>query len=197
MEDAESIIRGEHRNLATVLNCIASVVHDVEERGVAPDFALLRLAVDYVDTFLYTFHHPKETDHLFAALRRRAPSLAAELDELEAQHRQGRTMVDALGAALDAYELGGEDGHRGFKQAAEAFHRYEWSHMLKEEKSILPFARGCLTAADWDKIDAVFRDYQDPVFGARRKQEFDALYDRIVSLGPVCVTARGDPSAER
>jgi hemerythrin-like domain-containing protein len=197
MQEAENIIRSEHRCLATVLNCIDSLVRDVEEKGARPDFALLRLAVDYIGDFLYAFHHPKETDHLFPALRRRAPCIAGDLDELEAQHLRGRELIAELRAALDACERGEDGGFGRFKQAAAAYHAHERSHMQKEERSILPYAAGCLTEADWGRIDAVFLDYSDPVFGTRRKQEFQALFDKIVSLGPVRSQPRHGPEAPR
>lgn len=185
MQEAEGIIRDEHRCLATVLNCVECLVRDVEEKGAEPNFALLHLALDYIGSFLYAYHHPKETDHLFPAVRRRAPSLAGILDELEQQHHQGRALMEDLGAALEAYEQGEEGGFERFKQAVAVYHKFEWAHILKEEKAILPYASGCLTAADWGKIDAVFKDYLDPVFGTRRKEEFQALFDKIVSLGPI------------
>ena len=190
MQEAEGIIRDEHRCLATILNCLDSIIQDAEETGGRPDFQVLRLALDYIGSFLYTYHHPKETGHLFPALRRRAPSLGRTLDELETQHRHGKVLSDELWAALDAYERGEEGGLARFKQAADAYHRFEWAHMVREEKEILPYARGCLTARDWGKIDAVFQDYHDPVFGNRRKKEFQALFDKIVSLGPVCFKTR-------
>jgi branched-chain amino acid transport system ATP-binding protein len=185
VQEAEGIIRDEHRCLASVLNCLESLVVDVEEKGAEPDFAVFHLAIDYLQSFLYAFHHPKETDHLFPAVRRRAPSLAAVLDELEEQHRQGKTLMEDLRSALEAYERGEEGGFERFKQAVATYHKFEWAHMLKEEKAILPYACGCLTAADWGKIDAVFQDYLDPVFGTRRKEEFQVLFDKIVSLGPI------------
>ncbi len=196
MQEAEGIIRDEHRCLATILNCLESLVRDVEEKGSEPDFQLLRLALDYISSFLYTFHHPKETGHLFPAVRRRAPSLGGVLDELEAQHRQGNALSQELRAALEAYEQGEEDGLERFKKAVDAYHKFEWAHMLKEEKEILPYARGCLTAGDWGKIDAVFLDYQDPVFGNRRKEEFRALFDKIVSLGPIRLKPRQGGGAD-
>jgi len=185
MQEAEGIIRDEHRCLATILNCIENLVRDVEEKGAEPQFALLHDALDYICSFLYAFHHPKETDHLFPAVRRRAPSLAPVLDELEQQHHQGKALIEELRSALEAYEHGEEGGFERFKQAVDAYHKFEWAHMVKEEKAILPYARGCLTVADWGKIDAIFQDYLDPVFGTRRKEEFQALFDKIVSLGPI------------
>jgi branched-chain amino acid transport system ATP-binding protein len=195
VQEAESIIRDEHRCLATVLNCIESLVRDVEEKGAEPDFALLHHALDYIGSFLYAFHHPKETDHLFRAVRRRAPSLAGVLNELEAQHRQGKALIEDLRAALEAYERSEEGGFARFKRAVATYHAFEWAHMLKEEKAILPYARGCLTAGDWGRIDAVFQDYLDPVFGTRRKEEFQALFDKIVSLGPIGVKPHHDGGA--
>jgi hypothetical protein len=41
----------------------------------------------------------------------------------------------------------------------------------------------------------LFQDYLDPVFGTRRKEEFQALFDKIVSLGPIGVKPHHDGGA--
>lgn len=192
MSKTGCILREEHRSLATVVHCMESLLGDIETKRTAPDFELFHAALHYLTSFLYEFHHPKETGYLFPALRRRAPARAAILDELERQHVEGRELLTEMHAALDHYEQGGDQGFERFKAAVAGYHAFEWAHVRMEEKSVLPFADACLTDADWGKIDAMFLDYRDPVFGEKRSEEFRKLFEKIVDLGPFRSERRGD-----
>lgn len=184
MPRTTTILREEHRSLVTVVHCMQSLLEDIETEGAAPDFELFHAALNYLASFLYEFHHPKETSYLFPALRRRAPARAAILDELERQHLKGGKLIQAMKSALDHYELGGDGAFERFKAAVEAYRAFEWAHIRQEEKSVLPLAEACLTDADWGKIDSMFLDYQDPIFGEKRTEEFQTLFHKIVDLGP-------------
>ena len=184
MSRTTTILREEHRSLVTVVHCMESLLGDIETKGTAPDFELFHAALNYLTSFLYEFHHPKETDYLFPALRRRAPARAAILDDLERQHLTGEKLIQGMKSALDHYELGGDGAFERFKTAVEAYRTFEWAHIRLEEKSVIPLADACLTNADWGKIDTMFLDYQDPVFGEKRREEFQTLFHKIVDLGP-------------
>ncbi len=187
-----NILREEHRSLVTVVHCVQTVLGDMETRGSPPDFELFRTALLYLTSFLYEFHHPKETGYLFPALRRRAPARATILDELERQHDRGGDLIADMRAALDTCERGGEGGLERFKAAVDAYQAFEWAHIRLEEKSVLPLADACLTEADWARIDAMFLDYRDPVFGEKRKDEFAKLFQTIVDVGPFRFGRTGD-----
>lgn len=192
MSRTASIIREEHRSLAIVVHCMESLLDDIETKGTAPDFELLHTALHYLSSFTYEFHHPKETGYLFPALLRRAPARAAILDELERQHHEGKELIEEMHAALDHYQQSGDEGFERFKAAVDAYHAFEWAHIRLEEKSVLPFAEACLTDRDWGKIDSMFLDYRDPVFGEKRAEEFRKLFDKIVDLGPFRYGRTGD-----
>ena len=77
---ATTIIRDEHRALASVVKGLQFLVQEIQNRGQTPDFPLLQSIVSYIEQFPDKLHHPKEDQSLFPALRLRHPAAAAELD---------------------------------------------------------------------------------------------------------------------
>lgn len=184
MTRALNIIHDEHRRSFAVLHCLQSLLQDIRDGRARPDFELLDSIVEYLSSFLFRYHHPKEDDHLFRALRRRDPDSAALLDALEEEHLTGGRLLRELRGALQTYRREGEPALPGLLRAAEAYHHFEWQHMSREEREVLPRARERLTAEDWKAIDAAFTAHDDPLFGDVRRQEFQRLYTVIVSTAP-------------
>lgn len=52
--------------------------------------------VNYIDSYLDRYHHPKEDSHLFPAVRRCCPQTDSILRELEDEHRQGVALLHDL-----------------------------------------------------------------------------------------------------
>ena len=181
---ALSIIRDEHRSLVAVLQGLEFLVRDIRDRGVAPDFELFTLILDYIDLFPEKFHHPKENEYLFKTLRARTAEANAVLDELEAEHARGDQLIHELRQALARWRVAGAAGFDAFLTAVAAYLDLHWKHMRKEEDVVMPLAERALTAADWQAIDAAFRANDDPLFGARPKQEFRKLFQLIVNRAP-------------
>lgn len=184
MSRAALVIRTEHRNLASVLNCLRNVVRDIDEHGGKPDFELFETIYRYIGGFLNKFHHPKENDYLFKALRARSPEMVAVLDELEAQHKRHGPLLKELREKTEDYRLGGEAAFAEFKKTVEAYLQAEWDHMRMEEDEVIPRAEAALTAEDWASIDAAFLANEDPVFGDKPKAEFGALLHQIAEAAP-------------
>jgi len=190
MANALTTIRQEHRNLAAVLSCMVSVVRDIEENSLEPDFELFTAMFDYVSSFLDQFHHPKENIFLFNALRERHPDCSATLDKLEAEHKEGPQHLAHVRAALDAYA--GTHGSpvdkaralKSFRSAIETYNAFEWAHMNLEETVVIPLARSHLTPEDWRAMDEAFNANEDPLFGTRPRDEFARLFNSIVNHAP-------------
>ncbi len=184
MSQASIVIRTEHRNLASVLNCLRNVVRDIDERGTQPNFELFDSIYDYIERFLNTYHHPKENDYLFKALRARAPAMAATLDELESQHKRHAPLLRELRDKTEDYREGGAQSFGPFKQAVESYLQAEWDHMRMEEDQVIPAAEKALLPEDWQEIDAAFLANEDPIFGDRPKAEFKMLLHKIAEAAP-------------
>ncbi len=184
MPEALGIIRQEHRRLAAVMQCVEAVVHDIEAGRGQPDFELLHAVLAYLETFLYAFHHPKEDQYLFPALRRRAAGIDATLDELEEQHSRGEVLLHGLTESLAVYEQRGAPALEDFAHALEAYHAFEWAHMRKEEVEVLRVAEQALQAEDWRELDAAFTAHDDPLFGDAPSAHFRRLFSEIANRTP-------------
>lgn len=188
---ALSIIRDEHRSLAAVLHAWLHLIRTAQTRGVAPDPALMRAIVHYIQAFPVALHHPKEEDYLFRKLRERSSEVNADLDELQRQHHRDEEMVGEL-AALVERQAKGEAPLAEVEQAVSRYALFIWEHLGREEGVILPAAQRHLAESDWDEINAAFSENRDPRFGGDTESEFKRLFSRIVNLVP----AAPAPSAE-
>jgi hemerythrin-like domain-containing protein len=186
MRPTVTIIRTEHRRLAAVIDCFVGVLRDLNsgKSKSAPDFDLLRSIHAYFRSFLYTFHHPKEEEYLFPSLAERVPALAEVIHRLEAEHTRGLEILDSLDRALEALSIGATDDLSAYLAVAETYQELEWKHMALEERDILPLAQKALVSDDWDRLDAVFTDHEDPVFGDKPRAEYESLLTTIVNRAP-------------
>jgi hemerythrin-like domain-containing protein len=178
------IIHDEHRSLAAVLHGMLYLVHQIRDRGAEPHFGLFGAMIYYIDAFPERFHHPKEDQYLFRLLRMRRPEAAPLLDRLKTEHRAGAEKIRTLEQALARYQQGGASEFTNFLTAVEAYVAFHWDHMRTEEKEVLPLAEQCLTAGDWEAIDAAFLGHSDPMLGVEAGEKYDAVFTRIVNLAP-------------
>jgi hemerythrin-like domain-containing protein len=178
------IIRDEHRSLAAVLHGMLYLVRSIREQGMEPPFDVLRAMVYYIDAFPERFHHPKEDDYLFKALRQRHPAVAGLLAQLHEEHRVGAEKIRALEQALTRYEQGGPAEFAAFAAAVESYASFHWDHMRREEAEVLPLAEEHLTVDDWAASDAAFTGHGDPLFGEAPSENFHQLFQKILNLAP-------------
>ncbi|MBK6714180.1 MAG: hemerythrin domain-containing protein [Burkholderiales bacterium] len=183
MAVALTIIRDEHRALASVLKGLQYLLDPVHSGRQKPDFALMKAILAYIEHFPDRLHHPKEDQYLFPVLRERDPSVCVVLDELERQHHSGPDVIARVAQAMRDCEANASQ-LASLKQAVDDYADFQWSHMRKEEQEILPAAERALLPADWELIDAAFKSNNDPLVGVERQQEFRELFRRVVNLMP-------------
>lgn len=181
-QEALAIIKDEHRSLAAVIHALQRVLAQAKAGGAAPDFALLRGMLFYVERFPERLHHPKEEAFLFRLLRERTGAHDQVLADLEHQHHEGSALFSELRNALQAFEAGEQGADQRFEVKVEQFAQAQWRHLGAEEKLILPAATAHLNEADWREIARAFRDNGDPRFGLRCDEDFDELLVRILNL---------------
>ncbi|MEI7446662.1 MAG: hemerythrin domain-containing protein [Burkholderiales bacterium] len=181
---ALDVIRDEHRALAGMLTALRTLVRDWRVRGLRPDLGVLRAMVFYVHAFPERLHHPKESELLFDALRRKPGAPLEVLDRLDAEHGRGEDAVLRLGMALLEVEQLGAARLPAFADAVERYVAGYLRHMDVEEREVLPFADRALSTAEWASIDAAFADNRDPLTGHPPLEAFRALFSRIVAAAP-------------
>jgi hemerythrin-like domain-containing protein len=187
------IIRTEHRSLAAVLHALQYLAGEIRDHSAAPDYGLLRLMVDYIDSFHQRFHHPKEDEYVFKAIRIRTREGDTVLADLEAQHAEGDGWLQNLREAVNRLQASAGKATSEFAQAVDRYAEFQWKHMRQEEDVVMPLAERVLSAEDWRQIDVAFSNNDDPVFGTAPKEEYAALFKLILSQVPPPVGYGGTP----
>lgn len=178
------IIKDEHQAIAAVLYSLRYLVRQACEGRIELEYRLVHAMLDYIVEFPERLHHPKENRYLFKALRTRRPDAAGILDDLEAEHVRGQTLIEELKNALVRFELARADGLKEFSQAVENYAEFHWQHMRKEEDVVMPLAEKSLTAEDWQAIGEAFQENDNPLFGIKPREQFEELFRRILRLAP-------------
>lgn len=187
MTFAYRIIRSEHHEIGFVVRCLHNLSTALNQRSWQPDFDLLFLLLDYIESFPATFHHPKEEDYLFNAVRLRSPESAGLLDKLCADHADGLDLISDMRQSLEIYT--DHPATRGwFCYAAQSFATHEQDHIQREERTILPLALQVLSTDDWSEIDAAFEQSDSPLLAAGRRRDFDRLFAQILQRMPPVAT---------
>lgn len=179
------IIRDEHAAVAAMLRSLILMV----ERGPHDDqqqyFDVLRAMLFYIDEFPERLHHPKETELLFPKVAEAVPATRDVIAQLDREHERSEVAVRELQHKLLAWELLGETRRATFEQAVRRYVELYLEHMHLEEREILPKAEQCLTAQQWDELDAAFATNCDPMTGKYpRDPLYNRLFTRIVSTAP-------------
>lgn len=181
---AIGIIHREHQLIAAVLHGMRHLIRDIRDNGAKPNFELFGAMTYYIDAFPERFHHPKEDEYLFRALRKRHPDAHSLLDRLQREHQEGAGKIQSLEQALARYQQGGAKEFPAFASAVEDYANFHWTHMRAEEMEVMPLARKYLTTEDWQAIDEAFLGNSDPLLGADVGVGFETLFTRICNLAP-------------
>jgi nucleotide-binding universal stress UspA family protein/hemerythrin-like domain-containing protein len=182
-ESAISVLRDEHRTIATVCNGLRRVAAQARS-GEAVDFAFLEALLRYLLLFPEVLHHPKEEGYLFAALAARTDEAAELLARLAHEHREGSALLDGLvkRAARWREGGGGEAGElAALADVIDGFVDQQWSHMRAEEKLVLPLARRHLDDADWMRIESAFRAGGALARGGAQDAVFARMFARLAN----------------
>ena len=180
---AIGILRDEHRSLAAVMHAWMQALATARRGGVGADAAQMRGIVRYLQTFAVALHHPKEERHLFKRLRERTDAFDAELDELQRQHLRDEQWVAELAALVEALAVSSDTAAatRALDDAVQAYARFLWEHLGREEGVILPAAQQHLNDADWAEIDRAFQANRERREHGERDTAWQQLFSRIVS----------------
>lgn len=188
-------IQTEHKNYARVLACLARLLDGLGAQSQPGHRDLLFAILDYIEAFPATFHHPKEDQFLFTAVRRRRPETAALIDRLADEHAQSLDLLADFRNACDAYRADPAT-LANVREAGRRYHGFEQAHMQREETEVLPLASEFLTEADWDEIDAAFARNDDPLFGNPRAAQFDHLFRWILEAAWDMAPNGAEPPAD-
>ena len=194
--DAMRILMDEHQSLAAIIHAIRHMIGEIGAGRLQPDHKLLEAMVHYLDAYPEKRHHPKEDEFLFGPLRARTHDADAVLDKLDAEHADAEARIAVLEAAVKAYAQDPK-GFEAFKTAFNAYAEFYRTHMMTEEREVLPLIRKHFTAEDWEKANAGFIA-DDPLGGTRAtaragEEDFAQIFSKLVAAAPAPIGLGAGP----
>jgi hemerythrin-like domain-containing protein/quercetin dioxygenase-like cupin family protein len=177
--DPFAALRVEHERFSKLIELIELQL-DGFARGMDPDYELLQDIFFYLTHYPDRFHHPRE-DRILARLATRDPACQPLVDELAGHHREiaasGARFLDCLTRALH----GTPQSRQAVERPAREYVALYRKHMALEEQQMFPLGRKWLRADDWAELDAELTSGEDPLFGERVADCYQALHCRIAS----------------
>ena len=195
--DAMRILMDEHQSLAAIIHAIRHMIGEIGAGRLTPDHKLLEAMVHYLDAYPEKRHHPKEDEFLFGPLRARTHEADAALDKLEAEHADAEARIAVLEAAVKRYAEDEAAHFEAFKTAFNDYAEFYRTHMMTEEREVLPLIRKHFSAEDWDKANAGFIA-DDPLSGTRAtartgEEDFAQLFSKLVAAAPAPIGLGAGP----
>lgn len=163
---ALEIIGAEHAAFDAALAAIVEHLAMVRAHRVQPDANHFERGLTYLATFMDRFHHPKEDEHLFRAIRERTAEADDTLALLQIDHAQSAGAYRDLQKALAGSRQGASGQFDDFGDLMERYARAQLEHMRIESQELVPLAERALRLSAWPAIDAAFRAGRDPLFGS-------------------------------
>ena len=182
MAHALDLIQQEHRNFAAVLVCLRHTVAGMAGEGRQTKLDLLDTIVDYIESFIDRYHHPKERDFLFDAIIRRHPPSARLFAEIDGEHQRGAELLERVKASVADYRARLPGAGAALEKTVAGYVAFERDHCMREDRHVTPLAESYLTDYDWAKIEAAFASHRDPIFGPEVRARFGRLYEQILKM---------------
>jgi hemerythrin-like domain-containing protein len=178
---ALTTIHEEHRALASALKVLEQSATQLLMGVDTPLVERIGAALEYIEVFPDSYHHPKEEEYLFARLRRATAEANDVLQSLENEHREGYGLRADLKYLFERIRAGETALIAGFVADTKTYIAFQFSHMRVEEEIVVPLAIRTLTPDDWHVIASAFLGNRDPRFGWDARRDLGALLERARS----------------
>jgi len=172
-------LRREHRSLAALLNALERQVRILAEGG-APDYDIVRGAVDYLLDYPDRCHHPKE-DIVIARLLEVRAREAVAARELRREHRDLHARAEHFASAVSALLNDTDIPRAAVVEAVGAFIDAQRRHMWREEETFFPLAERLLSASDWAAIEAELELWSNGPAVRRSEAAFAHVSERLLA----------------
>ena len=181
MRSAIAILHGEHASCATVLKRLAAHLDHARIHSFKPRLETFSTSLNFIATFLDQFHHPKEDEFLFLALRRHTTEADEVLRDLQFEHASGARELETMNTVLDRARSGGIEELHEYADVLKRYMHAHFAHMEREETLVMPIACRLLVEDDWQEIDRAFRANRDPLFGAAQTKQYAGIFNPVAN----------------
>ncbi|WP_407193007.1 hemerythrin domain-containing protein [Bradyrhizobium sp. STM 3566] len=170
----------EHRNIDLLLVALEREV-EIFEKGIRPDYEVIRAIISYFEVYPEVYHHPQE-DLIYSKLKARDPDAAAIIGDLALEHQEVVDRLHHFARAIDAILADRELFRQDVGNIIRDFIVRERHHMMWEERDFFPTALKALSAQDWTEIASGLTDHGDPLFSETAAATSDALRAHVLQL---------------
>jgi hemerythrin-like domain-containing protein len=180
---ATDILRGEHRVIEQVLDCLVKLAEDCAAKRKL-DGAAARQIIDFFQTFAGECHHRKEEERLFRLLESKGrPRRFGPTTLLRKEHDLGRRFLLVLTGAVDGACRGEPDDVQRFVGHALAYARMMRELIKKEDQRLFPMMNETLSDEEQRALLDAFEEveHHELLTGTHEKclRLADALADRM------------------
>lgn len=172
------VLRREHANILKLIRTLERQLALIEQ-GEVPDSDIIEGISDYFLSFPDLYHHPKE-NLVFAKLRERDPEATRRIGDLQREHEEIASRTRDFTAAARSLLINERIPEKPFEKRAQDFIDFQKGHMEREERDFFPVALKILTPEDWEELEAKMTDQEDPLFGERVGERYEALHATIL-----------------
>lgn len=152
----------EHRLIEKIILPLKKEITKMEQ-GNQTDTEFLRAAADFFHVYADLIHHGKEESILFAALKSKNISSESQslMDELLAEHEQGRENVKAFISAIEAYAGGDQTQIREMISRLNFLLELYPRHIKNEDEIFFPGSMEYFSAAEQSKMLKEMKDFDE------------------------------------
>jgi hemerythrin-like domain-containing protein len=175
-------LREDHRNLRLLLDLLESESESVTVDD-EPEFELLHDIMQYMTVYSDAVHHPKE-DLVYKLLRDQDVDLAAELEQVEPEHRDiaalGTTLRNDIEAVISGTAVTRDKLYSDLQDYVVRLRK----HMRWEEEELFSVADDLSRANGTVGISVALFPDDDPLFGATTAASFTNLLTYLQKYRP-------------
>ncbi len=182
MTRATDVLKGEHRVIEQVLDCLESIAERARAQG-SLDRESAADALRFVRDFADACHHGREEQHLFPAMiQKGVPGEVGPVGVMLTEHEAGRAAARRMEELIS-----GEGDVEAFAHEATTFVGLLREHILKEDNILFPMANSVLSEEEQVALMDEFQRVESKEHGAR--EQLLALADRLARLFGVPLAA--------
>lgn len=171
----------DHRHIQRILHCMRTLILPLGREGITPERLDLMLdIVEYIKTYPEYWHHPIEDQVFSLLLLKRVPE-SDLLREIICDHGRMEKHTLELDQLLRSIAQGCVVPVKNLKTLAELYIHNQADHIEKENKWVYPLMEQHLEEADWDWVAEKLPCIEDPLFGHKRRSDYENLYGNIVA----------------
>ncbi|OGT20765.1 MAG: hypothetical protein A2V90_03870 [Gammaproteobacteria bacterium RBG_16_57_12] len=176
-------LMAEHRQIESVLNALERLINSSERHGQSITPAQIRDFADFFNEFVDHCHHGKEEELLFSAMLKFG--FSSESDPMQcllAEHTEGRQIVRVLLQIGSAEGPIDTDTQRQFIAYARNYIDLLRSHILKEDRILLPMAIQALPPDVMQAVGDACTDFDAHHIGAAALSGWRDLARRLTQI---------------